>query len=151
MAEAVFHSLTASNPRIAYVDSAGTGAYHAGQGPDRRTRTTLEDNGILNYQHAARLIETSDFTRFDYVLAMDSENLLNLQRLKEWWLKNGGDGKKKKCNVMLFGDFGGRKCEEVIDPYYGARHGFDVAYEQMMRFSKGFIRQVLGEEPTPNS
>jgi len=45
--------------------------------------------------------------------------------------------------VVLFGDFGGRKGEEVVDPYYGARNGFEVAYEQMVRFSKGFIEKVL--------
>ncbi len=32
----------------------------------------------------------------------------------------------------------------VGDPYYGARDGFEVAYEQMVRFSKGFVEEVLG-------
>lgn len=48
---------------------------------------------------------------------------------------------------MLFGDFGGVRGEEVVDPYYGAcNDGFEVAYEQMVRFSKGFVEQVLDEK-----
>lgn len=144
MAEAVFRSLTYSKPQIANVDSAGTGAYHAGADPDPRTMATLERNGINDYKHAARVVKLHDFALFDYVLAMDRENLGNLQRLNEQWLKNGGDGGKSK--VMLFGDFGGCSGEEVVDPYYGAKNGFDVAQEQMVRFSNGFIKQVLGEE-----
>lgn len=144
MAEAVFRSLIYSKPQIAQVDSAGTGAYHAGADPDTRTMATLESNGIKDYRHAARVVRLHDFDDFDYVLAMDSENLGNLQRLKEQWIKNGGEGGKNK--VMLFGDFGGHSGEEVIDPYYGARNGFDIAYEQMVRFSNGFIKEVLGEK-----
>lgn len=144
MAEAVFRSLTYCKSQITNVDSAGTGAYHAGAYPDPRTMATLRSNGINDYRHAARVLKLHDFALFDYVLAMDSENLGSLQRLKEQWLKNGGEEGKSK--VMLFGDFGEKSGEEIIDPYYGARGGFDVAHEQMVRFSNGFIKQVLGEE-----
>lgn len=54
------------------------------------------------------------------------------------------EGKGKEARVMLFGDFGGRKGEEVVDPYYGADDGFHVAYEQMVRFTEGFVREVGG-------
>ncbi len=145
MAEAVFRSLTCvDHPHIANIDSAGTGAYHAGDPPDPRTMSTLEDNHIVDYDHAARKVRSSDFTTFDYVLAMDEENLHDLQRLRQRILGKDratqGMGK-----VVLFGDFGGRPGEEVVDPYYGARNGFEVAYEQMVRFSKGFIEKVLDE------
>lgn len=141
MAEAVFRSLTYSNPQVTNVDSAGTSAYHAGADPDPRTMATLGSNGINDYRHAARLVKLHDFARFDYILAMDRENLGNLQR-KKALLEDGGEEGKSK--LMLFGDFGGHSGEEVIDPYYGAKNGFDVAYEQMVRFSNGFIKQVLG-------
>lgn len=147
MAEAVFRSLTYSKPQIANVDSAGIAAYHAGADPDPRTMATLETNGIKDYRHAARVVKLHDFADFDYVLAMDKENLGNLHRLKEQWLKSGGEVGKSK--VMLFGDFGGHSGEEVIDPYYGARNGFYVAHEQMVRFSNGFIKQVLREDVYP--
>ena len=143
MAEAVFRSLTSSDPRVASIDSAGTGAYHEGDLPDPRTMSTLRDNGITDFDHAARKILASDFSAFHYILAMDKDNLHDLQRLKSRVAKSTGTTDPEMGKVMLFGDFGGKKGEQVGDPYYGARDGFEIAYEQMIRFSKGFIAQVL--------
>ena len=143
MAEAVFRSLTSSDPRVANIDSAGTGAYHEGDPPDPRTMSTLEDNGITDFDHEARKIQASDFSAFNYILAMDKDNLYDLQRLKSRIAKSTGTTDPEMGKAMLFGDFGGKKGEQVGDPYYGARNGFGVAYEQMLRFSKGFITQVL--------
>ncbi|MCJ1341525.1 hypothetical protein MMC09_006821 [Bachmanniomyces sp. S44760] len=139
LAEATFKSITAGNPKIGDVDSAGTGAYHTGDSPDPRTLDTLRDNGINDFEHDARKVQAVDFTDFDYILAMDSDNLAYLQRMKQR-VSARASGKGK---VMLFGDFGGRKHEEVIDPYYGSNNGFTIAYEQMVRFSKGFVKEVL--------
>ena len=146
MAEAVFRSLTTSHPRVVRIDSAGTGAYHASESPDPRTMSTLEDHGILDYRHGARMVQASDFADFDYILAMDRDNLRDLQRSRDRWAAKNGGVKAATGQLILFGDFGRRKGEEVIDPYYGARNGFEVAYEQMVRFSKGFLVQVLGEK-----
>ncbi len=147
MAEAVFrHLTTSSSPShlsiISKIDSAGTAAYHVGAEPDPRTMSTLIENGIDDYTHHARKVSPADFAEFDYILAMDRENLQDLQ------YRSSRRGKQphgaKTAKVMLFGDFGGTPGEEVVDPYYGARDGFDVAYEQMVRFTKGFVKQVLG-------
>ena len=143
MAEAVFRSLTSSDSRVVNIDSAGTGAYHEGDPPDPRTMSTLKDNGITDFDHAARKIQASDFSAFNYILAMDKDNLYDLQRLKSRIAKSTGTTDPETGKVMLFGDFGGKKGEQVGDPYYGARNGFAIAYEQMVRFSKGFISQVL--------
>ncbi|KAL8750870.1 MAG: hypothetical protein Q9199_006800 [Rusavskia elegans] len=142
MAEGVFRSMTKSDTRIGTIDSAGTGAYHEGCPPDPRTMSVLEENGENSYHHQARKIRNSDFKDFDYVLAMDADNLHDLSRVQRRIIKNSGlDAAPAK--VMMFGDFGGCEGEEVIDPYYGARDGFTIAYEQMTRFSKGFIEKVL--------
>lgn len=145
MAEAVFRHITStsSHPRlsISKIDSAGTASYHVGSEPDSRTMSTLVDNGIKDYIHQGRQVSIDDFAEFDYILAMDRENLRNLQRLSSRKKRPTGATEAK---VMLFGDFGGVKGEEVIDPYYGARDGFDVAYKQMVRFTNGFIQQVWG-------
>jgi len=147
MAEAVFHSLTASDPRLGQIDSAGTAAYHEGDSPDPRTMSTLEDNGIVDYEHAARKVQASDFSTFDYILAMDKENWHDLRRSRDRVMKNNaGAVVEEKGKVMLFGGFAGNKGEEVVDPYYGARNGFEIAYEQMVRFSQGFISQILDEK-----
>ncbi|QPH04766.1 hypothetical protein C2857_002029 [Epichloe festucae Fl1] len=142
MAEGIFQNL-AKQPqykgKIGKIDSCGTAAYHAGDEPDSRTLSTLEDNGITDYDHAARRFKTSDFDSFDYVFAMDRSNLSDLNRLQ----KGCPDAKAK---VMLFGEFSGTgKAEIVNDPYYGGRDGFEKAFEQCSRFSKNFLKDVVGE------
>lgn len=112
--------------------------------------STLEDNGIVGYDHAARKVQASDFAEFDYILAMDDDNLYDLERARQKVMKNRGET-GMKAKIMLFGEFGGRKVEQVGDPYYGARDGFEIAYEQMVRFSQGFIEEVLGGEETTSS
>ena len=59
MAEGIFRSIVSKPPYqslISEVDSCGTGAYHTGSSPDSRTMSTLEDNGITDYDHAARKV-----------------------------------------------------------------------------------------------
>ena len=82
MAEGVFRSLAKSNPRIGTVDSAGTGAYHILDPPDYRTMDTLRKHNITDYDHGARKITEDDMKEFDYVFAMDSSNLYDLQRIQ---------------------------------------------------------------------
>ncbi|KAG9246199.1 phosphotyrosine protein phosphatase I superfamily [Calycina marina] len=139
MAEGIFRSMISGPPYqhlIRTVDSCGTGAYHAGSEPDSRTMATLKANSIANYNHEARKVKPSDFSDFDYVFAMDRDNLHNLQLLQS---RAGGNAK-----VMLFGEYAGKeKAEEVDDPYYGGYSGFADAYEQCTRFSKNFLKDVF--------
>jgi len=92
MAEGIFRSIVSKPPYkslVSEVDSCGTGAYHTGSSPDSRTMSTLESNGINDYDHAARKVSSfvlprcifkltsfeihvSDFQKFDYVFAMVS-------------------------------------------------------------------------------
>ena len=149
MAEAVFRHHTKPSdsphhqhhPQIADIDSAGTGAYHIDSDPDSRTMSTLRDHGIDSYRHKARKFVPSDFNRFDYVFAMDNANL---EDLEEIWARLVKDDKKGDdlAKLLLWGDFGGMKGEEVVDPYYGGNEGFDTAYEQMERFTKGFLKHI---------
>jgi low molecular weight phosphotyrosine protein phosphatase len=70
---------------------------------------------------------------------MDRSNLSDLQRMQQ--RKPGG-----KAKVMLFGEYSGTgKAEAISDPYYGGRDGFEKAYEQAMRFSRNFLKDVFPE------
>ena len=106
--------------------------------------SVLSDHGITSdyYMHAARKFHYSDFLDFDYILAMDEDNLQYLQQARRKLIKRGDLDAEKAGKVMLFGEFGGRGKEEVVDPYYGARNGFELAYEQMVRFSAGFLSSM---------
>lgn len=151
MAEGVFRSLTnnlpssSSSPHKAFgtIDSAGTGAYHALDPPDSRTLAVLAKHGVDDYEHAARKVRTSDFSDFDYIFAMDSQNLSDLNNLRRRLVRAQPDADATLAKAMLFGKFGGRsEHEDVEDPYYGGKSGFDTVYEQMVRFSKGFLAHV---------
>ncbi|WP_067562122.1 low molecular weight protein-tyrosine-phosphatase [Halofilum ochraceum] len=100
------------------VESAGTHDYHVGHGPDRRALEAARDRGYEFDDLRARQVEAADFHRFDYVLAMDRDNLAILDRL--------GSGGSARAEIGLFLDYSpdlaGR---EVPDPYYGAMNGFE--------------------------
>ncbi|KAI9716496.1 MAG: hypothetical protein M1828_007656 [Chrysothrix sp. TS-e1954] len=169
MAEGVFLSLlppstppptTPPKHTFTRIDSAGTGAYHANSPPDPRTTAVLERHEISDYSHAARKVTYEDFRSFDWIFAMDEENLEDLVEMREALERRGkgrsrggkrdesdgaetDDQQKPLARVMLYGAFGGRsKDEEVVDPYYGGGKGFDIAFEQMQRFGKGFLQYL---------
>jgi low molecular weight phosphotyrosine protein phosphatase len=145
MAEAVFHSTAGpTHPLIGTVDSAGTGAYHIGSSPDQRTLAVLSKNGVTEYLHAARQVREADFYAFDYILGMDEDNVTNLKFVRSRIQhRKGNEG---LAQVRLFGEYGSRlkkgRAEEVEDPYYGGQKGFDVCYEQMVRFSKALLETI---------
>jgi low molecular weight phosphotyrosine protein phosphatase len=152
MSEGVFQSLTrpsnaSAHPLISRIDSCGTGAYHIGSSPDSRTMATLKANGIISYRHSARKFQpATDFAEFDYIFAMDDDNLDDLERLRKVAIKKKGS-EEGVGKVMLFGVFGGKvrkgeRGEEVQDPYYGGDDGFKTAYEQAVRFSKAFLERL---------
>ncbi|EXJ88774.1 hypothetical protein A1O3_01838 [Capronia epimyces CBS 606.96] len=143
MAEGVFRSLAKAHPHIGEIDSAGTGAYHTLDPPDSRTMATLRKHGITDYEHSARQVDTQDFHSFDYILAMDTYNLRDLQRLRR---RVESKGQTPRAKVMLFGEFGGKeKAEEVVDPYYGADNGFEAVYQQVSRFSKNLLDHIVAQ------
>ena len=85
-------------------------------------------------------LRTSDFQDFDYIFAMDSSNLRNTRRVQQLKAPDG------KARVLLFGEYSGGKVEEIEDPYYDGQEGFEKAYEQAVRFSRGFLEEVRGKE-----
>ncbi|MES2267967.1 MAG: low molecular weight protein-tyrosine-phosphatase [Bacteroidota bacterium] len=87
------------------VDSAGTGDWHIGRAPDRRSIKAASDEGIDISKQVCRLFRTRDFDDFDLILVMDKSNLSNVLTLA----RNEADRKKVK---LLLGD------STVPDPYY---------------------------------
>ncbi|PGG97079.1 hypothetical protein AJ79_09353 [Helicocarpus griseus UAMH5409] len=167
MAEAIFRHRIASLPAntplsFSTIDSAGTGAYHVSSPPDHRTMSTLRAHNITDYTHSARKIRGTDFINFDYILAMDSMNLEDLLEARTRALKGlgkgkgGADGDEKIAEVRLIGDYlpdggvvkeiGGG--EEVGDPYYGGKEGFEGVYRQVGGFVGGFLKYLEKERGT---
>ncbi|KAG8734860.1 hypothetical protein FRC12_018313 [Ceratobasidium sp. 428] len=116
------------------VDSAGTAAYHEGELPDERTIATCKKNSVP-IDHLARAVTSSDFKKFDYILASDSANLSNLQHMAP---------SNSTATIALFGSFGDNK--PIADPYYGGINGFEKAFDQCVRYSTGFLDHVFGKK-----
>jgi low molecular weight phosphotyrosine protein phosphatase len=130
------HTHTCAPIRNANRNPFAPGAYHEGSDPDDRTMTTLESYGITDYTHAARKLRASDFANFDYIFAMDRSNFSDLQRHKK--------PPNATARVMLFGEYSGTGKNEVVqDPYYGGKDGFEKAYQQCLRYSKNFLKDVV--------
>ncbi len=137
MAEAVFYNLLVSKglENNFIVESAGTANYHVGELPDNRTLSVLEANNIFT-RSKARKIEVSDFEAFDFIIAMDQENLNDLLAICPPSLKN---------KVFKFGTFAvdAFKDADVKDPYFGKIEDFESVFRQVTELSEAFLEFLI--------
>jgi protein-tyrosine phosphatase len=140
LAEAVFRDLVAREGLQARfrVESAGTASYHVGEPPDPRTRAVAEQRGI-RLASRARAIRRQDLAEFDYILAMDADNLAGVQRLAD----ASGEG----AEVHLLREFdpeaGGDLA--VPDPYYGGPEGFEHVQAVVERACAGLLEHIRSQ------
>jgi len=119
------------------LDSAGTHAYHVGAPPDHRAQETAESRGIDLSDLRGRKVTVNDFETFDYVLAMDKDNLNSLKDLYP---------SAKDSQLKLFLDFASDlNFDEVPDPYYGGTKGFEKVFDMLENASKGLINHIKEE------
>ncbi len=105
------------------VDSAGTGPWHVGKRPDPRTLAELQRHNLAS-THRGRLVTPADFLDFDVILAMDRQNLRDLQRLRP---------AEAGARLELLGDHDPQGVAEIPDPYYDGPEAFAAIYEQITR------------------
>jgi protein-tyrosine phosphatase len=119
------------------VDSAGTHAYHVGEQPDQRSQQTALAKGIdLSYQRA-RKVSQDDMYQYDYIIAMDRDNYRDLAAMCP-----NGLGKK----LHLFLDFAqDLDDEEVPDPYYGGKGGFERVFNMVQAASAGLLEDIRSQ------
>jgi len=106
------------------VDSAGTGSWHVGHAPDKRSIAVAQKNGLNIDNQRGRQFKTSDFNEFDYIYVMDNSNYRDVIQLA----KTQED--KNKVHLILNELFPDENVD-VPDPYYGAANGFDNVYEML--------------------
>lgn len=118
------------------VDSAGTHAYHIGGAPDERAQAAARSRGYDLSALRARVVESEDFARFDYVLAMDDNNLRLLQAQCP---------REHRSRVQLFLEYASEASERVVpDPYYGEKDGFSHVLDLVEDASDGLIAHLQG-------
>jgi len=140
-AEGVFRHLVAEaglTTRFA-IDSAGTAGYHSGEPPDHRARAAGKRAGVI-VDGAARQFLADDFARFDHVIAMDSANLQDLQRLAQ------SSEARAKVRLLRSFDPTAPKDAPVPDPYYGDDSGFDHVLELCRAACRHLLEEIRREQ-----
>jgi len=110
---------------VVEVDSAGTAAWHVGKQPDLRSQQAARKRNYDMSHLRARQAMAGDFLEFDYILAMDNQNLENLKSITP-------AGEKIKCQSDLFlGRYSSLSLTQVPDPYYGGDTGFEAVLDMV--------------------
>ena len=117
------------------IDSAGTGAWHAGNPPDRRAAAAARARGIA-LEGAARQVRPSDFEDFDLLLAADRENLADLRAVAP------DDEARAKVRLLRSFDPASRGDLDVPDPYYGGPDGFEEVLDLVEAACRGLLAEV---------
>jgi protein-tyrosine phosphatase len=116
------------------IDSAGTHAYHVGNPPDKRSVKTALSRSIDMQDLRARKVEFSDMIEFDYILAMDADNLAILKQMAPMDLHS---------KIKLFMDFAPELGHQFVpDPYYGGDQGFDNVFNMVEVASEGLLEYL---------
>lgn len=138
-ADGVFqHKVKAAGlDKLVEIDSAGTGGWHIGNPADPRASEHAAERGYDMSSLRARQVAQSDFEHFDYVLAMDKNNLHDLQALcpPEF---------QERVELMLDylpADFPTPMCE-VPDPYYGGEDGFELVLDLIEAASDELLADI---------
>jgi len=117
------------------IDSAGTHAYHVGEPPDRRAQAAAERRGMSLQGIRARRVADEDFERFDFVIAMDEDNLLLLKDQAP---------PEHHSKLRLFLEYSSGSEREVPDPYYGGASGFERVLDLVEDASRGLLETLSG-------
>ena len=143
-AEGVFtHLVERQNlTHLIAIDSAGTHAYHVGEPPDKRAQQAALRRGVSMSELSARRVYDDDFERFDYIVAMDNDNKRNL-------LARCPAEHQHKVQLLL--DYA-PSCDEdeVPDPYYGNKSGFDRVLDLVDQGTKALLLDILDTHLKPD-
>lgn len=116
------------------VDSAGTHAYHVGHEPDRRAQQTAAKRGIDISKLRARRVKEQDFEHYDYVIAMDEDNMRCLEDICP---------PEHEQKLILFLEYAPHVPEtEVPDPYYGGPTGFERVMDMVEQAAQGLLEEI---------
>lgn len=119
------------------IDSAGIGAWHVGQLPDRRMRSHGANRGY-EVNHVARQFDARhDFDLFDYIIVMDDDNYYDITQ------QASDDDQRAKVLRMkdYFVEHQGQS--SVPDPYYGDGSAFEWALDLIEDGCRGLLEHLL--------
>ena len=132
LAELAMRVEAAENGLDLSIDSAGTGDWHVGNAPDPRARAAAKQVGHDIDGYRARQVTHADFQRFDYIIALDGQNLADLQAM--------APNDAQATLSLLFDHVPGREGQGVVDPYYLDDDAFLTTWAEVTAGAKGILR-----------
>jgi len=136
LAEGIFRNLVerAGLADSFEIGSAGTGGWHVGEPADSRATMVASRYGV-SLEGSAQQVTVEDLERFDYVIAMDRDNLSVLERMAA--------ASEAEPELHLLREFDPTNTgDEVPDPYYGGASGFETVYEMVHRSCEGLLEHI---------
>jgi len=106
------------------IDSAGTGNYHIGDLPDKRSILVADKYGIDITNQRGRQFAISDFDAFDWIYVMDNSNFKNVVKLA----RNENDIAKVK---LILNEVYPNQNYDVPDPYNDSAQGFENVFKML--------------------
>lgn len=106
------------------VDSAGTGGWHAGEGPDARSVSVARKYGVDISAQRARQLTTRDYEDFDWIVAMDRSCLVTAEQRRPTSVD------RRHARLVSFLSFT-EADGDVPDPYYGGADGFESVWAML--------------------
>ena len=136
-AEGVFRSIIKKNNHSDRfeIDSAGTHAYHIGNSPDSRSQATAISYGVDLSNQKARQVHESDFYYYDFIIAMDVNNLEILKSICP---------NESQSQIQLLLDYHpSNELQSVPDPYYEGKFDevFDMVYSACSSFFESIVKK----------
>ena len=117
-----------------FVESAACRRDEIGSPMHRGTRSKLLEKKVPFTDHRARLITEQDYKEFDLIIAMDEENIRDLDR------KFAGDP-EKKCHRLLH--YAGIN-RDVADPWYTGN--FDATWDDVLKGCTALLEQLRDKQ-----
>ncbi|PWS27770.1 protein tyrosine phosphatase [Pedobacter yonginense] len=128
LAEGIMRHLSQSHKLDWEIASAGTGNWHIGKEPDRRSILAAKQSGYDISSQRAQQFNYNMFKAYDLILVMDRNNLSDVQRLAKT--------AEEREKVKLFLDN-----DEVTDPYWDDSL-FESVCKQVEERCKEIIKQL---------
>jgi protein-tyrosine phosphatase len=143
LAEGVFRAVLAARGKDQgmVIDSAGTGGWHSGEQPDRRSIAVAAEHGVDISGQRARKVVPEDFSRFDLILGMDRANVRDLKALAP---------PAARDRVHLYLDFATGNARDVPDPYYDDQ-AFASVYRMIREASEALAKRLEASASAPTS
>lgn len=123
LAEGILKHKVVENNLKWEIDSAGTSGWHSGEAPDARSIEVAAKYGIDISKQFSRKFYGYDLENFDIIYAMDINNHNDILALAK--------NEQERSKVKLILNELDNKNENVPDPYFGGKDGFEDVFQML--------------------